>query len=77
MTSENEDYDNWRIRERVTSYSRFPTENEDLDNLRRINAARATRPPDQMIVRVHVPNPQKTTIKLIEVSLPEILNAIE
>lgn len=71
MTSENEDYDNWRIHERVTSHSRFSTENEDIDNLRRINAARAATPPDREILRVHVPNPQKTISKLLEASLPK------
>lgn len=39
MTSENEDRDNDRIRSRVTEYSKYPSENEDIDNMRRCTAA--------------------------------------
>lgn len=37
--SENEDMDNLRIADSVMSYSRFPSESEDEDNMRRCRAA--------------------------------------
>jgi len=39
FTSDWEDHDNWRIADRVSSHSRFPSENEDIDNMRRWTAA--------------------------------------
>ena len=39
MTTENEDMDNARIAWYVSDHSRFPSEAEDEDNMRRQNAA--------------------------------------
>ncbi len=35
MTSENEDFDNWMIALQITEHTKYPTENEDIDNDRR------------------------------------------
>lgn len=39
FTSESEDEFNWMVARNVTSNSRFTSENEDIDNMRRLNAA--------------------------------------
>lgn len=39
MTTENEDVDNFWIADKAMSHERFPSENEDVDNMRRVTAA--------------------------------------
>ncbi len=39
MASDNDDYDNFRIAMRVMDHDQFPSESEDMDNMRRLRAA--------------------------------------